>query len=219
MAASWRRPGGVGRRADRHNAKRLLLPIPTPFWPKSASQPYRVNVAMTEPANRWHVAVRLEDVPEAGLHFALVADEQVRASLAALAGVRDLARLEASIDVARHGGGLRATGRVYATVGQNCVVTLEPLETGVDEAFDVTFAPVAAAAAAASNGKGGEADEPPEPMMDGTADLGAIATEFLLLGIDPYPRKPGAVFASPDQDMPAAGPFAALAKLKMPGNQ
>ena len=173
---------------------------------------------MTEPANRWHVAVRLEDVPEAGLHFALVADEQVRASLAALAGVRDLARLEASIDVARHGGGLRATGRVYATVGQNCVVTLEPLETGVDEAFDVTFAlagAAGAAAAAASGGKFGEAHEPPEAMVGGAADLGAIATEFLLLGIDPYPRKPGAVFALPVENEPGGGPFAALAKLKI----
>ncbi len=38
-------------------------------------------------------------------------------------------------------------------------------------------------------------DEPPEPLVDGKIDLGAIATEFLLLGIDPYPRKAGAEFA------------------------
>jgi uncharacterized metal-binding protein YceD (DUF177 family) len=175
---------------------------------------------MSEPAHRWHVPVRLEDVPEAGLHLDLVADEHVRASLAALAKVRDLPRLEAAIDVARHGGGLRATGRICATVGQSCVITLEPLETEVDEAFDVTFAPAGAAVAAASGGgKVGEADEPPEAMVDGAADLGAIATEFLLLAIDPYPRKPGAVFAPPVENMPGAGPFAALAKLKMPGNQ
>src|ERR1700674_4589200 len=143
----------------------------------------------------------------------------MRASLAALAGVRDLPRLEAAIDVTRHRGALRATGRVYATVGQSCVITLEPLETEVDEGFEVTFALAGAAAAAASGGKAGEAHEPPEPMVDGAADLGAIATEFLLLGIDPYPRKLGAVFASPDENMPGAGPFAALAKLKMPGSQ
>ncbi len=32
---------------------------------------------------------------------------------------------------------------------------------------------------------------------DGTVDLGAIATEFFLLGIDPYPRKEGAEFEAP----------------------
>ena len=41
------------------------------------------------------------------------------------------------------------------------------------------------------------ADDPPEVLHDGAVDLGAVATEFLLLGIDPYPRKPGAVFDAP----------------------
>ena len=54
----------------------------------------------------------------------------------------------------------------------------------------------------------------PEPLIGGAVDLGAIAIEFLILGIDPYPRKPGAVFeASPAGDDPAK-PFAALAALK-----
>ena len=43
---------------------------------------------------------------------------------------------------------------------------------------------------------------------------GAVATEFLLLGLDPYPRKPGAVFDAPPADDPASRPFAALAALK-----
>ena len=46
-------------------------------------------------------------------------------------------------------------------------------------------------------------------------DLGAIATEFLLLGIDPYPRKPGVVFeALADDEYDTAQPFSALAALK-----
>ncbi len=47
-------------------------------------------------------------------------------------------------------------------------------------------------------------------------DVGAVATEFLLLAIDPYPRKPGAVFDAPKNDDPGAHPFAALAALKKP---
>lgn len=168
---------------------------------------------MIQPAQPWHVPVRLEDVPETGLHLDLVADERVRAGLAALAGVLDLPRLEAVIDLARYGNGLRATGRVSATVGQTCVVTLEPMESQVDEAINVIFAP-SSTEEFAGHDASFEAEEPPEFLTDGTADLGAIATEFLLLGIDPYPRKPGVEFASPVEESTASSPFAALAKLR-----
>ena len=53
-----------------------------------------------------------------------------------------------------------------------------------------------------------------EPLVDGLIDLGAIATEFLILGLDPYPRKVGAVFQPPQAATPDEGPFAALAALK-----
>jgi uncharacterized metal-binding protein YceD (DUF177 family) len=172
-----------------------------------------VTFLMIQPAQPWHVPVRLEDVPETGLHFDLVADEHVRAGLAALAGVPDMRRAEATIDLSRHGNGLRATGRVTATVGQICVVTLEPIENHVDESIDVIFAPPSTGESADQNAAF-EADEPPEVLSDGMADLGAIAAEFLLLGIDPYPRKPGVKFTPPAEEGAAATPFAALAKLK-----
>ena len=57
-------------------------------------------------------------------------------------------------------------------------------------------------------------DEPPEPLFGGKLDLGTIATEFMLLGIDPYPRKPGAEFAPVKADDGSAKPFAALEALK-----
>jgi hypothetical protein len=50
-------------------------------------------------------------------------------------------------------------------------------------------------------------------LVDGTVDLGAIASEFLVLGIDPYPRKPGVDFAQPQQGEAAGRPFAALGAL------
>ena len=57
-------------------------------------------------------------------------------------------------------------------------------------------------------------EEPPEPLIEGKVDLGAIATEFLLLGIDPYPRKAGAEFAAVKTADDSARPFAALEALK-----
>ena len=86
----------------------------------------------------WQVPVAVEDIAETGQHFDLVADAGVRAAVARVAGLRDLPRLEASFDVTRRGaGGLHVAGLVSATVGQNCVVTLEPLANEVEEAIDL----------------------------------------------------------------------------------
>src|SRR5215510_9340638 len=90
----------------------------------------------------WSVPLTLRDVPESGRHFDLFADKQTRAAVAEHAGLAALPRLEASFDVTPHGrGGLHVVGRVSATVGQTCVVTLERLENEIDEAIDLVFAP------------------------------------------------------------------------------
>src|SRR5262249_4580645 len=57
-------------------------------------------------------------------------------------------------------------------------------------------------------------DDLPEALVGGSIDLGAIATEFLVLGIDPYPRKPGTQFQAPAGEDDAPRPFAALAALR-----
>ena len=172
----------------------------------------------------WQVPVAIEDVAETGRHFDLVADNDVRAAVARVVGLRDLPRLEAIFDVTRHGAdGLRVCGRVSATVGQNCVVTLEPLANDVEEDIDLLFAPPSPPVERkAGEDEDAETDSErpqrswngPEPLVGGVVDLGALATEFLILGLDPYPRKPGAVFEPPQDVKPDPGPFAALAGLK-----
>jgi uncharacterized metal-binding protein YceD (DUF177 family) len=167
----------------------------------------------------WHVPLAVEDVPETGQHLDLLANDEARAAIVRMAGLRDLPRLEASFDVTRQGSGLRVQGRVSATVGQTCVVTLEPLANEIEETIDLAFAPHSAVKHD-GNGAGSEERDvaeswnEPEPLIGGTVDLGALATEFLILGLDPYPRKPGAVFQPPGEGSSDAGPFAALAKLK-----
>jgi uncharacterized metal-binding protein YceD (DUF177 family) len=166
----------------------------------------------------WSRTVSIDDVPETGTHIDLVADERTRAALAKAAELRDLPRLEASLDLRRHGrAGLRVEGTLSAVVGQNCVVTLEPVENEINEVIDLVFTPAAGPSIADDNGEAtmrfGEA-EPPEPLAGNTVDLGAIVTEFLLLGIDPYPRKGGVAFEAPKQEDSSAHPFAALAALK-----
>ena len=170
----------------------------------------------------WSVPIALSEVPQDGRHVDLVADARVRAAIARLAGLAALSRLSASFDVSRHGrDGLRVIGRVHAMVVQTCVVTLEPIKNEVDEPVDLVFSP---SSRPMPDGRdAGEIEleiellpeEAPEPLVGGVIDLGAIATEFLILGIDPYPRKPGAVFEGPAaEEDENARPFAALAALK-----
>ena len=166
----------------------------------------------------WSIPVRRDDVPDTGLHLDLAADEGTRAAIAEIAGLDALPRLTASFDVARRGAGLHVTGEVAASVGQTCVVTLEPLANEVHELVDLVFLPAAAVTPAADHEASApidaEAEDEPEVLVDGTIDLGAIAVEFLLLGVDPYLRKPGAVFEGPKAEDTGNHPFAALAALK-----
>lgn len=160
----------------------------------------------------WSVPVAIEDIPETGSHLELEADAATRSAIADLASVRALPTLSASFDLTRHGSGVRVVGFVKATVEQTCVVTLEPMQTEIDEAVDLVFMPPGPEDSAP--GPEGEDGDPPEVLHGGAIDLGAVAIEFLLLGIDPYPRRQGAVFQSPQSDEPADSPFAALAALK-----
>jgi uncharacterized metal-binding protein YceD (DUF177 family) len=166
----------------------------------------------------WKIVVRREDVPESGLRVDVTADEETRDAVAHLAGLRSLPRLSAQFDVTRHGtGGLRVQGGVSATVGQTCVVTLEPIENEVREAVDLVFVPPTAVRPiedAEAELFDPAAEDQPEPLEDGHVDLGAVAVEFLVLGVDPYPRKPGAVFESPKATDDDTHPFAALEALK-----
>jgi len=163
----------------------------------------------------WSVLVPLHDIPETGKHVALEASAEIRAALARPARVDAVERLGAQFDLTLRGrDGVHVAGRVRATVRQTCVVTLEPVVNEIDEAVDVDFAPPRAAAkvdAADDIDLEASGPEEPEPLIGNAVDLGLLATEFLLLGIDPYPRKPGVAFEAPQTGDPAAHPFAALA--------
>ncbi|HWK95797.1 MAG TPA: DUF177 domain-containing protein [Pseudolabrys sp.] len=172
----------------------------------------------------WSVPVTLDQIPESGLHREIEAPQPARDAIARLAELREVPAVSATFDLAKRGGKLEVSGRVRARVGQTCVVSLEPMETEIDEAIDLTFAPPAAGAVLDEHG----ASEPPrpagedapEPLIGNSIDLGAIAAEFLILAIDPYPRKEGAEFAPPAVEETGNKPFAALAALqKNPGKR
>jgi len=167
----------------------------------------------------WSFPVAVADVPETGRRVDIVADDGTREAIAKAAGLAALPSLAAGFDLTRHGAeGLRLSGRVRAAVVQNCVVTLDPIESMVDEAVDLVFLPDAPVVPDPVGLQAVDAADSPETLQNGMVDLGAVATEFLLLGIDTYPRKPGAEFDAPPAGDPSSHPFAALAALKKADN-
>ena len=166
-------------------------------------------------ARPWSVPVVVSDIPETGRRFDLAPDEETRAALAKTADVVGVPRLEAAFDLTRYGGdGVHVLGWVSATVSQNCVVTLDPVQNEVEEDIDLVFTAQPAAGSDVDAGAPSGLEEVPEAMRDEVIDLGAVATEFLILGIDPYPRRPGVQFEAPTAAEPGGHPFAALAALK-----
>lgn len=181
-----------------------------------------MNRPMTGP-DPWRAPVTVAHIPDTGLHRELEASAAERQAMTDLAGVREILSAQASFDVVpKSGGRVQVTGHVRARVGQTCVVTLDPMESEIDEEVDLIFAPEGEVRRLADLIEEGQDDEeppevadPPEAIVNGIIDLGRIATDALFLAIDPYPRKPGVVFEAEVTGLdPEDHPFAALKALQ-----
>jgi uncharacterized metal-binding protein YceD (DUF177 family) len=160
--------------------------------------------------------LRIDALPREGQIVTIEATPAEREALASLYGLPAIAALTATLRLEPAGrGGARVTGAVRGELTQTCVVSLEPFPGTVDEAVDVRFAPQAEEGStrrAARETVVSLADEDdPDPVIDGRIDLGALTAEIFALGLDPYPRKPGAEFVAPADEAPPDSPFAALA--------
>ncbi|GAB4539213.1 MAG: DUF177 domain-containing protein [Roseibium sp.] len=171
-------------------------------------------------------------------------DEAIRvtpdaAALKAMAEAYDLVAIESLVaDFTLRPyrkAGVRVVGPVTATVRQTCVVTLEPFDSRLEIEVDRTFEPQASRPRRTRDlNEDGEIEidletlDPPDVILDGVLDLGAVICEELALSLDPFPRKPGAEFETRSEGGDADGeggdaieqpedkpsPFAALQALK-----
>jgi uncharacterized metal-binding protein YceD (DUF177 family) len=171
-------------------------------------------------ADPWRVPVTVLQIPETGLHREFEADLMERRAMAEIAGLREIASARASFDVTlKSGGRVHVSGHVVARVGLTCVVTLDPIENEIDEPVDLMFAPPEQIRLSNLVDEGTESEteipDPPEPIINGVIDLGRVATDALFLAVDPYPRKPDAVFEPHVEARdPRDHPFAALGALR-----
>lgn len=156
----------------------------------------------------------LHTVTPAGVEVLVVATEAERAALARDLDLPAIHRLEARLRIVGHPDRIRVTGRVKARLDQVCVVTLEPFETEVDEEVEVEFQ---SPDRRRSGSRALDLDPDAVPVDEITGDgidLGTITSEFLALGLDPYPRKPGTAFETPAEPAASDSPFARLASLR-----
>lgn len=161
------------------------------------------------PLSRPVLAARL---PPEGLEVEVRATPEERAALAADFKLTEVRSLEARFRLAGSPERVHVVGRVTADIVQICVVTLEPFESRLQEDVEVDFEEPRGDA----RDPGADIDlaqEGPDEIVDGRIDVGALAAEFMALGLDPYPRKPGVDFKYEERD-PGDNPFAKLAALK-----
>ena len=151
-------------------------------------------------------------LPEGGLDVTVEASGEERAALAKDFNLAAIHRLEGRLRLTGSGRRVHVQGVVNATISQICVVTLDPFETEIEEEVVVDFA--RPGRAPTERGAASHADDQPDEIVDGYIDVGALTAEFLALGLDPYPRKPGVSFSFEERDTGRDSPFAGLKKLK-----
>ena len=149
------------------------------------------------------------------------------------ASADELERVAASLDLAAcraldadyrieplSGGRFQLTGHLRAEITQTCVVTLDPLESTIEEDFAAVFWPEADLPAPESGELALDEEPEREAIAGGQIGVGRIVFETLAAAIEPFPRKPDAVLdwqpPGPAQSSrsEADSPFSVLANLK-----
>jgi uncharacterized metal-binding protein YceD (DUF177 family) len=149
--------------------------------------------------------------------YAIVAKPDERAALAKRFDLLALDKLEAKVTVTPMAGGYyRLAADFVADLTQACAITSEPVPAHLAESFTLTYGSVEEASEIVLDGD----TEPVEPLDDGMIDIGEAVAQQLSLSLDPFPRAPGAALEE-EADLSDHGqresPFAALAKLRKPG--
>jgi len=145
----------------------------------------------------------------------LSADAKTRMAIARDLDLEGLARLDAQLSLRPWLDGVSIEGRLEAVATRICGLSLEPFDVAIEEPIAVRIVPAGSANAPQPHDEvivDLDAEDPPDIAEGGVIDLAAYVVEALALALDPFPRKPGAVFEPPEPTAPIS-PFAALSAL------
>ncbi len=166
--------------------------------------------------------VPVVSLPADGRTVEIVATKEELLAIADACNLVSVDSFTAHFFITKGRGSLIAVqGSLDAGVIQTCGVTLESVEEHVCTDIGLTYT-------LDSESRNPDAiefdyaeDDPPEPVIEGHIDFGTVAMEHFALNLNPYPRKPQALFSSEalaDQektpDSAASGPFSALSSMK-----
>lgn len=153
-----------------------------------------------------------------GRTIAVEADADARKAIAHRLGLVALDRFSLTAEVRAIAGGIAAKGEVGAEVVQACAATDLPVPATLAEPFDLRFLrDVDAPVSEDDEIEIGSEDLDLLSLEGDRIDLGEVAVQTLSLALDPFPRHPDAARILAEKGVlseEAAGPFAALAKLR-----
>jgi uncharacterized metal-binding protein YceD (DUF177 family) len=166
----------------------------------------------------WTHEIRLAEVQRGPTKIRLEADSAARKAVARQLGLVAVESLTADLTLRSWLDGAELSGAFAAEVTQTCSVSAEDFGETVGGEIFVRMVP-AGSPNAPTEPAGDEievdleGDDPPDVLETDRIDLAAYVIEHLSLELDPFPRKPGAVFEPPAEET-SASPFAVLRKLK-----
>ncbi len=125
--------------------------------------------------------------------FHIEATDIERAALATRFHVSAIHSLKGSFKIYRKNGLIKVKGSLEAQLDQTCVVTLNSFKVAIVDDFNLVFDP-------STTWDDFCLDETffsdgPEPIINNQLDIGELLAQQLSLGINPYPRSPGANLA------------------------
>lgn len=162
--------------------------------------------------------VRLADIDAKEKTYRINATESDCRELAARLRIPSLADVAANLVLKRAGKHqVKLSGTLSFTAVQDCVVTLEPVESAIDTEFEIVFSEEEQEAAEDTV----MPDLALEPVENGEIDLGEVVAQQISIALPDYPRAEGVVFdghiEAPEALLPpeqrTSRPFATLLKV------
>jgi len=153
----------------------------------------------------WSHRIDIEKLSIEPKTFIFSADERQRIDLARRMAIVSVESAEAVVTLQKVGGGtIHALGTIRADVTQSCVVSLAPVTDHIEDEFEGWFGDKSASAVSFAKArterdvKKGQTEievleesTDPEPIIGGKVDIGELATQYLSLALEPYPRAEG----------------------------
>jgi hypothetical protein len=160
--------------------------------------------------------LRLGEIPRSGAAISFRPNDATRAAMARTLGLVALPAFSADLQLAPWLDGAELRGQWTGVVMQTCGVSLDDFDTPLSGQFTVQMLPPDSPNAPSPEAEvdlDPNAPDPPDVLETDRIDLGAYVIEHLGLEVDPFPRKPGAVF-EPPETAAVISPFASLRDLK-----